>query len=250
MGFKAEDPKVKTNTYMTMDYDKFTFLKTNREVNRGHVEKIKKSIQQFGNFVENEPLIFNEKLQAIDGQHRFTALKELGLPITYTIVKGYNIKHARQMNIMHRGWNMMDWARSYAEEGARSYQNFLTLVEENEGIPPSVVMVYAIGQRPDGISRIFKEGAYILPDQAMAQARMRLQFLQDCVAKNDVFKTSAMAEALLMALNVEGFDLERMLKKLDEVKEVPKMMTMMDSLRVVEDVYNHSYALQNRLRLF
>lgn len=250
MAVKAEDTRVRTNTYKSTNYGQFQFLATNRDVNRGHVEKLKKSIEQFGNFTENIPLVFNEKLQAIDGQHRFTALKELGLPIYYTIVEGLNIKHARQMNITSRGWGLMDYAKSYAEEHASSYVNFLTLVEEFPDVAPSVVMVFAIGKRPEGISSAFRDGAYILPDQAMKQARIRLQILQDCIDKNPVFKTSVMGEALLMALDVEGFDVERLLKKLDEAKEIPKMMSIMDSLRAIEDVYNHHYSLENRVRLF
>ena len=70
----------------TKEYDKFTFLKDNREVTDYHAKKIADSFQIHGQLV---PIVCkkqnNGKLYIIDGQYRYTAAKNLGIPIKYTV---------------------------------------------------------------------------------------------------------------------------------------------------------------------
>ena len=59
----------------------------------------------------------NEKLQIIDGQHRFTALKELGFPIEFIIDEGIGVKECRAINEDRRNWSTMDYVISYSKSG-------------------------------------------------------------------------------------------------------------------------------------
>lgn len=60
----------------TNNYDMFKRLEGNRFVDPKKVNKLKKSINEVG-YISN-PIIVNEKMEVIDGQHRLEALKELG----------------------------------------------------------------------------------------------------------------------------------------------------------------------------
>lgn len=66
----------------TKEYEKFTFLSTNRPVQRNHVNKLKKSLSEYG-FLESQPITVTEDYKILDGQHRFIACKEMGIPIKY-----------------------------------------------------------------------------------------------------------------------------------------------------------------------
>ena len=66
------------------NYDEFRTLNANRNVSENHVKQIKAAIETVGNLTEVVPIIVNENKEIIDGQHRFEACKELGLPIFYT----------------------------------------------------------------------------------------------------------------------------------------------------------------------
>lgn len=70
----------------TKEYDRFSFLTANRPVDYNHVNKIKKSLQEYG-FLDSQPITVNNEMQIIDGQHRFVACKEMGLPIKFVQVQ-------------------------------------------------------------------------------------------------------------------------------------------------------------------
>ena len=80
------DKQVAT-VYTTNDYDKFSFLDANRVTD--HVNALALSFKN--RFVPNA-IICNEKLQIIDGQNRFLASKQLGLPVYYYIINGLDRK--------------------------------------------------------------------------------------------------------------------------------------------------------------
>jgi ParB-like chromosome segregation protein Spo0J len=77
---KKESPPFQV--FQTFDYDAYdpynNQLLGNRTPDRSHVRKIKESMEK--NYY---PTIIqvNEQNQIIDGQHRFLAIKELGLPM-------------------------------------------------------------------------------------------------------------------------------------------------------------------------
>lgn len=234
----------------TSDYSKFSIMNANREINRPHVEAIKKSIERNGNFTQFSPVLVNERFEIIDGQHRFTALSELGLPVFYVMTEGTGVKQAREMNKLNKGWGMMDWAKTYAAEGWRSYRNFVMLCEEYPTISPSVVVGYAVGAFTDGFLADFRDGSFVFPNQAIAGARERLDMLMEAGEIDVTVTTAPVAKAYLDAMNSRGFNQRRMLKKLREAGEVKKYGPKSDNLRQLEDIYNRNYTAGSRVRFF
>ena len=55
----------------TNKYDLFKRIESNREVNPAHLKKIEKSISE-KNFLHLYPIIVNERMEIIDGQHRLS----------------------------------------------------------------------------------------------------------------------------------------------------------------------------------
>lgn len=234
----------------TRDYDQFALLDANRDTQRPHIEAIKKSIERNGNFTKFSPVLVNERLQIIDGQHRFTALKELGLPIFYIIADGSGVRQAREMNKLNKGWGMMDWAKTYAVSGSTSYKNFLTLHEEYPEIAPSVLLMYAAGGEEKGMFSEFRDGDFIFPDQALDGARKRIERLQEAQEANPSLTNGEMLKAFLYAMNLDGYDHKRMLTKLKEIPELLSFQKYNDNLRHLEEVYNYHYKAGNRLRFY
>lgn len=66
----------------TKNYENFTFLTANRPINRNHVNKIKKSLSEYG-YLDSQPITVTADMKILDGQHRFIACKEMGLPIKF-----------------------------------------------------------------------------------------------------------------------------------------------------------------------
>lgn len=58
--------------YKTKDYTSFRAIVSNREVNKAHVKKLAASIRK-KNLLYIRPVIVNDRMEIIDGQHRVAA---------------------------------------------------------------------------------------------------------------------------------------------------------------------------------
>jgi len=106
----------------TKDYNLFKKMVGNRPTQLFRVKKILKSIEKVG-YITN-PIIVNDKMEIIDGQARFEALKQLNLPIDYIIVNNAGIKECISMNTYNSNWKEMDYINSYANVGNINYIRF------------------------------------------------------------------------------------------------------------------------------
>jgi hypothetical protein len=104
--------------YQTNDYHLFKTLQGNRVVNELHVMRLKKS---FEDSYLLSPILVNEQYQIIDGQHRFKAAKELGLPINFIIQHGYGLQEIQKLNTNSKNWTKGDYLNAYCDLGVESY---------------------------------------------------------------------------------------------------------------------------------
>lgn len=234
----------------TDNYDMFSFIEANRDQSRGHVEALKHAYEEIGNLTKVQPILVNERYEIIDGQHRFTACKDLGEPIYYTQVPGLGVREARSMNILHRGWRVEDYAKSYALTGDTNYQKYIQL-REDYGFNHSITLAYILndpGSR-SGFLKEFRQGEFVVPNEE--EAVDRLEYLHAAAERAPIVAMRPAALALLKVLNMENFDRARMLDKLE--RNAHKMMRyekIEDNLRQLEDIYNANVALSNRVRLY
>ena len=106
--------------YRTSDYEKFSSLEGNREVNLPHLKRLKKSIAEL-DLTESSPILINEKFEIIDGQHRFEVCKYLKKPIYYLIKRGYGLKEIQILNGDSRNWKVEDYIKGYCELGKEEF---------------------------------------------------------------------------------------------------------------------------------
>lgn len=233
----------------TTNYEQFQLIGANRDQNRGHIEAIKRAFEEIGNLTAVQPILVNEHYQIIDGQHRFFACKELGLPIYFTMQPGLGIRDARNMNILHRAWRLVDYAHSYAESGDQSYQKFLTLASDYDVFSYSVLMAFSAGEQVKGAFAGFRRGEFVFRD--VPAARARLDKLTEAVAVIYV-KDQDFCYAYLKVMQVPGFDQRRMVRKLSQVGEqlIRRFGNVNEYQRALEEVYNHQMSEGNRLRLY
>jgi hypothetical protein len=79
--------------YITTKYSQFKILSDNRDVNSLHVKRL---VESFNDMHLVCPIIVNENMEVIDGQHRLQASIETGLPIYYIQVPGYGIREVQR----------------------------------------------------------------------------------------------------------------------------------------------------------
>jgi len=235
----------------TTNYDQFTFLDANREVNERHVGAIRRSFENNGNFTQAQPILVNERMQIVDGQHRFVAARELDLPVFYTIVPGLGAREAQQMNLLHRAWTNQDYLHAYVQENKRPYILFQQLAEEYPTVSHTLLIIYIAGVEAHGIHKKFRTGELHLNLGIMEQTRRRLDRLVEAQELNEAFKFKPMAVALLRAMGSEGYRHRKMLEKIAQQNaEIRNYQQVQDNLRQLENVFNWHVTPANHVRFF
>lgn len=231
-------------------YEDFKLLENNREVNKKHIERLKAAFNEYGNLTQVQPILVNDRMEIIDGQHRFTVCQELGLPVYFNSVTGLGVENARQMNILHRGWTAEDYARSYALGGDPNYQRYLELQEEF-GFTFSTTLHALSNNDGKGAFSRFRAGELVIDELTYEIARDRLSKLDETRELTPIANNRTFARALFHALSVPGFDFKQLLKKLRYFGVNLKNYTSMaDNMRQLEELYNWKQAEENRLRLY
>lgn len=107
-----------TQVHTTTDYSKFKTLIGNRKPNELHIKRLTNSFKERYLF---SPILVNEKMQIIDGQHRFYSAKELNLPINFIVVDGYGLDEVQILNANSKNWNADDFLKGYCDLGYKNY---------------------------------------------------------------------------------------------------------------------------------
>ncbi|MBY6838680.1 hypothetical protein [Clostridium botulinum] len=151
--------KIETVIYSTMDYDKFKFIKSNRSINRSNVENLKESMIKKA---LPKSVTVNEKYEIIDGQHSFTARKELGLPIVYQIMEGAGEDEMITLNVNKANWKPIDYLNYFCDNEYNNYIEFKKIKDKYKITISDLLTIFdtlsnnKIGENARG--RLFKEG--------------------------------------------------------------------------------------------
>lgn len=234
----------------TREYSLFKFMSTNRDTIPGHVNRLKKAFETYGNLTKVQPILVNENYEIIDGQNRFLAAQELGQPIYFTVAPGLGVDEARSMNILHRGWGVGDYAKSYAEGGNRAYQIYREL-QSTYGFTHKIMLMYLSGAvyENSGVYKKFREGNLEISD---LDSSIKYLDLYSEVERLAPFNNFGLAAAFLTIFKNPGYDHKRMLKKLALHGEamLKPMVGKLDNLRQLEEIYNYFQGEATRLRLY
>ncbi len=103
-----EYPKIQS----TKDYAIFKMVNFNRTKNKNHIQAVKSIIQK-ENLLHLHPIIINEQMEVIDGQHRLEAAKELGIDIFY-IQDKVSYEHILNSNLFQKKMTLEDVVKFYA----------------------------------------------------------------------------------------------------------------------------------------
>ena len=104
--------------HSTKEYSLFKTLKGNRKLNNRTYAKIVVSMKEEQLMI---PILVNENLEIIDGQHRFAAEQELGLPVYFVIVPGYGLDEVKRANIASSNWTKEDFLDAFVEDEIEDY---------------------------------------------------------------------------------------------------------------------------------
>jgi hypothetical protein len=116
--------------YKTYDLSIFKSIDGNRVPNLQHIRRLSASVEQYG--MKCNPIIVNERLEVIDGQHRLAAAKEVGTYVYYIVIEGYTLSEVHTLNLNQKNWTKKDFMYGYADMGVMSYVKLKKFVEKND----------------------------------------------------------------------------------------------------------------------
>lgn len=105
----------------TKEYKLFKFYKNNRNINKSHVNYLKNSIAEHGQFASICVRKVGKYYFISDGQHRFMACVELDVPVKYIVDDIYTQDSVLHMNTKQANWKTEDYVHRYAMEGDDTY---------------------------------------------------------------------------------------------------------------------------------
>lgn len=229
---------------MTEDYDMFRYMKGNRVLDMAHVQKLKASMKLNDLFI---PILVNEKMEVVDGQHRLEARRQLGYIVPYIIGKDYVLEDVQAMNCSQKAWSIGDYTDSYIARGNDNYSIFKWF-RAKYGLSHLTSLSLLTGSDPQGrhLTQLFNSGSMVVTH--LEEAKQFAEFIHACGEYFPHFKERSFTMALLALRKKEQFDQRTFLRKLRANPTVMrKSSTTNQYIEEIEAVYN--YRSSNKVNL-
>lgn len=250
---KGEEPVL--GVFRTTDYSIFKIMADNRDVNQLHVQRL---INSFKEKHLISPIIVNDRMQVIDGQHRLQASKETGLPVYYIIIPGYGIDEVQVLNTNQKNWNKADFLEMYCANGVKVYLQFKEFMAHfpDFGIQGAerILTLSAkganklIGQRHDRRMQMkhFEEGKLIIPNLEKSYTIARK--IMDFKPFFSDYTRGTFISALLPLFASKNYNHKEMIHKLGSCPIKMTACTNVEAYRMLlEDIYNWKRLKENKV---
>lgn len=239
--------------YITTDYNQFKILTDNREVNQIHVKRL---VESFNEMHLVCPIIVNEKMEVIDGQHRLQASIETGLPIYYIQVPGYGIKEVQRLNANQKNWTKLDFLEMYCAQGKKTYQEFKEFMDHFPELSfqacERILTGISNGTRQGKMNghkvqmMDFQEGKLNIPSLGLSYKNARK--VMDFKDYYDGFSRGAFVSAVLPLFKSKNYDHKEMLYKLGVApKKLTHCQNVVQYRMLLEDIYNWKRQKENKV---
>jgi hypothetical protein len=220
----------------SVNYDQFKIIKGNRSLNKANLNKIRVSCER--DKVVFSVLIVNERMEIIDGQHRFTVFKELGEPIYYIVKRGYGLKEVQIYNGVSRKWGTNEWADSFASLGYDAYKKYVFFRGKYKfGHRESMALLSGTTNHGETMAA-FTIGRFQIKDWADAVNKATMIYDFEPYYKN--YRKREFVLALLKVFKVKGYSHRRMLQKVRyQSAKLLDQAKVVDYLLSLEKIYNY-----------
>jgi len=256
--------------YVTSKYELFGFINGNREINPANLEKIKESLKTkqilesaiIVGYSPNDPE--GKVFKIIEGQHRFTACMQLGIPFSFIIRKDFDVQdHSKSiadiqlLNTASKEWDVTNFLGSRATLGEESYVRYKKIYDKyksrHDGGFEHEIIFYILNKiegRKKVSHKSFKEGSLIFTDNDMVYLDNKLKDLSEYLPKIVESGKRYYLKALSDILDLD-IDKKRLSAKLIMYgKDIPFSKQKEFSIKfLVEKVYNQSLK-SNKIYIF
>ena len=261
---QAAQTMVINHVLQTNDYSLFKHIAGNRVINKLHLSRLKQSFQK--EYLLS-PIIVNQHMEIIDGQHRFEAAKDLGLPIRYFICNDYGLTQVQILNANTSNWKKIDYLNAYCDLGKEQYLLLRKFMQSYPDFSLPICETLLCGNLGNGrkstnkmlVSATNKEGAYATRDFERGEFAVK-DYDEACVTADKImdikyyfkdYNQRIFIIAMAGIFRNPKYSHQRMLKKLKSHPTILQMgITVAQTRQLVEDLYNYHSADKVSLRFF
>lgn len=199
------------------NYKQFRILKGNRPLVPGKVKKLIDTVKSGLNLFQYCPILVNEDMYVIDGQHRLEACKQLKFTVYYVIVPNISLVQIAQMNAVSTRWKASDFFNCFIQTGNKDYEvlkDFQTRYNLSINAACSLLMN---GSAPTGgdASGTFKEGKFQVRHKEKAEKIMKAVYdYSQCVEDDKILGNRNFIRAIQILLATEPYKHKEVVDKL------------------------------------
>ena len=241
------------NIIATKDYDQFSFREENRSIIESHVKSLMFRIEM-KNMLHLNPIIVNQDMEVVEGQHRLEAAKRLQVPIYYVIDDSFKPSDIITLNTGRKNWSTEDYLNFYVAQGYEEYQKLQDFMKEFKITKVRHAMLWQGKNARNYLE--FKNGQYkfeITPDlkKSFVNADLFLKILRDInfrpksILKNNLFLLAIKKFFTSPFINSEFF--------FDQFEKVPHFLrmctTVEEYLQCLAAIHNYRMR-QNTISIF
>jgi hypothetical protein len=236
----------------TNDLSIFKIRDDNRKngINEHHVNVIIGKITE-RNLLSINPILVNNNMEVLNGQHRLEAAKRLGIPIYYIIMNESNPKDIIHLNFS-KSWESGDYLHFYCQNNYQEYIKLKEFIYKNR-----VTLKFALSvTQGKGIKKHqeFKDGKYIFPGDFPEKIIENMHLTIDLIKKLNGISASHFTsslkfqEAILVVLKHDDLVFERWLYNLNMLcnRICPKMTTK-ENVSMLQEIYNFKLPENQRI---
>lgn len=236
----------------TKNYGKFKNIIGNRVIKPGHVQRLADNISR-KNLLKYYPILVNENMEIIDGQHRLLAAAELGLEVPYEVVKGLKIEDVMSINTASKSWGIGEFVDAYISLGVKDYQELKDFANEfNISLGMSATLLNGLSVSDGGNKGVgIKDGTFTInvPTKArrIASQASVLERYTDFPARSD----RNLINTLWKLDSTDEFDFERLVSKIKiHSLKIDKKANFKYYVLLFEELYNYNAKTGHRLELY
>lgn len=227
----------------TDKYDMFNKQTGNRDLKR--VKELKDTILLDGNsYPFFSPIIVNDDLEVIDGQHRLEICKELNCEVEYIVRKGLKIYDTVNMNRVANAWKNSDIIASYIARGLGLFPDVNILCKKYNLDPVTILGI--VDRKYTKRDTLIKCKA-VLPisrDDLYAKVDKYAPLLKDILSHRVNAKSSKcsteMLESIMRMIDSVGYDHSVFLAQLDKYPHLFRSANLIKyNIEMLETLYNY-----------
>lgn len=176
------------NILESTDYDSFKLASFNRSINKGNLKKLI-DLNRINNNLRFFPIVIDSNGVIIDGQHRYMASKELGLPVYYIINDFLEASpdSVYEVNIAGRRHTISDRVQMLAKSGNPAALKAIDLSIKYSSIP-LVAIVELMYLKGNNLAKTMLE-------QGLLPTSSALKIIEDIASLPPLKKSNRLARA-------------------------------------------------------